>query len=116
MLFYDADIADLVARAAKAENKTEAAVRLGIPAGALPKLAKHGMVTRLAGPETRLLLSRECYDKKSIDALIASIEAAASPEKPPETRVRITKAVNRIGVPGPPSPGVKFSVQFSIES
>ncbi len=58
------------------------------------------MITRVTGPETRLLGSPECYTKESIDLLISSIEAAATPGTPPETRVRITKAVNRIGVPG----------------
>ncbi|MCK1463577.1 TniQ family protein [Bradyrhizobium sp. 2] len=103
LLFYDAEISDLFAKAGKAENQTEAAVRLGIPAGALPNLAMHGMITRVVGPETRLLFagSQECYVRESIDLLISSIEAAATPEPPPETCVRITKAVNRIGIPGP---------------
>jgi hypothetical protein len=101
LLFYETDIEDLTAKAAKAENKSEAAIRLGIPAGALPELAQCGMITKLAGPETHLLGSNECYDRKSIDLLIASIEAVALAGTPPATHVRITKAVNRIGIPGP---------------
>ena len=103
LLLYDAEIADLVAKAAMAENQTEAAVRLGIPAGALYDLARRGMITKVSGPETRLLFreSQECYQRESVDLLIRSIEAAATSGPPPQTCVRITKAVNRIGMPGP---------------
>lgn len=101
MLFYDDEISGLVALAALAEGKTETAVRLGIPAVALPDLARHGLITAVGGPATRFLLAQECYYRESIDLLIASIEAAASPGAAPKTRVRISKAVNRIGVPGP---------------
>jgi hypothetical protein len=100
LLLYEAEIAELVAKAAQAENKTAAAVRLGIPTGALPELAQGGMLTKVVGPETRLLGSAECYDSRSIDLLIASVEAVAVPGTPPATRVRITKAVNRIGISG----------------
>jgi hypothetical protein len=103
LLLYDAEIADLVAKAAMAENQTDAAVRLGIPAGALPDLARRGMIRRVIGPETRLLFreSQECYHRESVDLLIRSVEAAATREPLPETCVRITKAVNRVGIPGP---------------
>jgi hypothetical protein len=103
LLFYDGEIADLVAKATKAENQIEAAVRLGIPTGALPDLARRGMITKVVGPETRLLFreSQECYERQSVDLLIGSVEAAATPGPLPETFVRITKAVNRIGILGP---------------
>jgi hypothetical protein len=80
LLLYEAEIAELVAKAAKAENKTAAAVRLGIPTGALPELAQRGMLTKVVGPETHLLGSAECYDRRSIDLLIASVEAVATPD------------------------------------
>lgn len=101
LLLYEAEIEDLVAKAAKAENASTAAVRLGIPTGALPALAQGGMINKVVGPETRLLGSAECYDSRSIDLLIASVQAVAIHGTPPATRVRITKAVNRIGISGP---------------
>ncbi|WMT73542.1 TniQ family protein [Bradyrhizobium sp. Ash2021] len=101
LLLYDAEIADLVERASEAERSIKAATRLGIPIGAMPDLARRGMITEVKGPEIRLLGSNDCYKTKSIDDLIASIEAAANCGTPPETHVTITKAVNRIGFPGP---------------
>jgi TniQ len=94
LLLYDAEIAELVERASEAESSTKAAMRLGIPTGALPDLTRRGMTTEVKGSEKRLLGSKDCYKTKSIDDLIASIEAAANRGAPPETHVTIAKAVS----------------------
>jgi hypothetical protein len=100
LLLFDTEIADLLAKAARAETKTQAARRLGIPSGALSDLANCEMITKVAGPEVWFAGSADCYDTKSIDLLISSFEAVAISGSLPQSHVTVAKAVNRIGIPG----------------
>jgi hypothetical protein len=75
------------------------AVELGIPRACLGSLADAGYLIRLApGPFARL--GGEFYLKDSVDQLRRRCEAMATGGTKPDGGVRITKAVNRLGLAG----------------
>jgi hypothetical protein len=100
ILFVDAEIAAIAQVRSDLEAVSSAAVRLGIPNGAMRDLAAKGYIFRENGPAVALMIGDEYYRRSSVDQVIQSIQSHIQPGKPPRTAIRITKAMNRIGLVG----------------
>jgi excisionase family DNA binding protein len=100
LLFVQSELDALMKVRASVEPERSVAVRLGIPAGALPELAKRGLIKGVTGPVEVLFGGRRCYDKVSVDTLIDSVKLLRR-ESMPKTAVCIARTVNRSGFIGP---------------
>lgn len=100
MLFERAQIAMIAAQRADMEAASSAAVRLGLPTGAMAELAEAGLVDTVGGPVLMLAVGKEYYTRSSVNRLVDRLESKVLPAVPPSTYIRLTKAVYRLP-PGP---------------
>lgn len=101
VLFDRSELDALMKVRASVECERSVAARLGVPAGSLPEFASQCLIKEVSGPVVQLFGGRRCFDKITVDKLIASIEVMIAPEPASKTAVRIPNAVNRTGVSGP---------------
>lgn len=99
-LFEREQIEAISAQRLDMEAASSAAIRLGLPNGAMAELAAAGLVETIHGPVLMLAVGKEYYSRASVDALVRELEAKVVPGAPPPTYIRLSKAVYRLP-PGP---------------
>lgn len=96
VLFLRSEIEAVAAARGDMEAAGSAAVRMGVPTGVMQKLAAVGLVDRVEGPVLLLMVGKEYYARSSVDRLIAELQAKVVDAVPPETYIRLTKALYRL--------------------
>lgn len=97
-LFCRAQIKDVVRKRLRLLPSQHLAIDLGIPRAALCQLANDGLLKRETGPVTLIVVGKEYYVPELAQRLVEAISARVRRDAAPARFVRITKAINRLGL------------------
>ncbi|MCK5744959.1 MAG: hypothetical protein KAH44_02045, partial [Oricola sp.] len=111
VLLSDCEVSRLVGLKEQLVPASEVAVRLGIPKPSLDGLVERGLLKRESGPVLNLMVGSEYFHRRSLEKLEASVRAVVRKDVRPKAAVRLTKAVNRLGLSGGnPWPAILFAI------
>lgn len=96
-LFRASELEQVFSLWGKLEPASSAAVALGIPTSAVTDLAEAGLLNEEKGPIVSCLVGTAYYHKETLESLIARILGMVLPGEPPESAIRITVGINRLG-------------------
>lgn len=100
MLFERTQVQEIAELRADMIASSSAAIRLGLPNGAMSELAVAGLIKPITGPVLMLAVGNQYYSASSVDTLASALESKAIRMAPPSTYIRLTKAAYRLP-PGP---------------
>lgn len=96
VLFKREEIEAIASARKDMEASSSAAIRIGVPRGAMAGLAAADLVEKVDGPVLHLVIGKEYYTRSSVDRLITGLAARITKGRPPANYVRLTKAVYRL--------------------
>lgn len=96
VLFVAEEIAAIAALRGDLEASSSVGRRLGIPNGAVAKLAEAGLIERVTGPVLHTVVGKVHYRKSSVDALVSRLEGMPRGRPVGHFHIRLSKAMYRL--------------------
>ena len=98
VLLVEREIKNMIELREKLVPSSTVAIRLGVPKVSLRALSEKTCLLREEGSLATVFLGHDYYHRSSVDELVDKVMRVVSPGQAPQMAVRISKAVNRLGI------------------